>query len=144
MINNVNLLKTKRIWTVMGLVFTFGIICSGCSKNSEVKSSQYYVKYEVKSSTIYIGGKLNVEITTENNKKTTILIPTRTPWETVVGPVKKGFKASLKVNDTGNNFGHLKLYTQISVSKEDSPFALKKIDSSDEPRTSVETNYTID
>ena len=131
-------------WIIWGLVFTFGIINWGCSKDGEKNSDEYYVKYEINSSTIYTGGKLNVELNAEENQNITLQINTRSKWETVIGPVKKGFKASLKVSEAGNNYGHLKLYTQISVSKNGSPFALKEIDGSDVPRTSVEINYTID
>lgn len=145
-----NRFKTSIIWSTLGFVLAFGIVSSGCSVssgNSEddaANSSEYYVKYMVDSDTIYFGGKLDVKVTDENNQKTTIQIPAKKPWEIVIGPLKKGFKATLEVNEIGNNHGHLKLYTQIFVSKDGSPFALKKIDQSDNPRTSVEIDYTID
>ncbi|MEK0338407.1 MAG: hypothetical protein QQN41_13335, partial [Nitrosopumilus sp.] len=55
--------KSKTQWWRMGLIwgfiFTFGIINFGCDKeNEEIVSDEYYVKYEVNSSTIYVGGKL--------------------------------------------------------------------------------------
>jgi DnaJ-class molecular chaperone len=135
--------KYARLGIIPILIFVFGLLNVGCSKNKS-KSDDYYIKYEVKSSTIYIGGKLNIELTNENNQKTTMQIPTRTPWEAIIGPVKKGFNATLKVNEAGNNYGQLKIDTQISVSKNDSPFAIKEINNSNDPRTSVEINYKID
>jgi hypothetical protein len=146
--NKLNKIQPNARWgrtlVIWGLIFAFGIIHWGCSKGDETNSDEYYVKYEVNSSTIYTGGKLDVELNAEDNQNISLQINTRSNWEIVIGPVKKGFKASLKVSEVGNNYGHLKLYTQISVSKNGSPFALKEIDGSDVPRTSVDINYTID
>ncbi|MEZ4892811.1 MAG: hypothetical protein R3A50_09800 [Saprospiraceae bacterium] len=131
-------------WILWVCVFSLGIINFGCCKDEETGTDEYYVKYEVNSSTIYLGGKLNVELNAENNQNISLQINTRSEWETVIGPVNKGFQASLKVSEAGNNYGHLMLYSQISVSKNGSPFALKVIDDSDVPRTSVEIMYRID
>ncbi|ATL47213.1 hypothetical protein COR50_08475 [Chitinophaga caeni] len=128
-------------------IITCAILNISCKKESQgdsLNSDEYYVKYEVNSSTIYTGGKLSVILNAENNQAFTFTINTRSAWETIIGPVKRGFKASLNVNEIGNNYGHLKLFTQISVSKNDSPFALKKINSSDTPRISTQIDYTID
>jgi hypothetical protein len=59
-------------------------------------------------------------------------------------PVSKGFNASMSVMAQGNTFDKLKLYTNIYVSKNGSPFSLKKSDGSDEPRDFVQISYTID
>ena len=58
--------------------------------------------------------------------------------------VKKGFTATLQVNKWGSADSQLKLYTKISVSKNGSPFALKKIDGSDTPRNYAQIIYAID
>jgi hypothetical protein len=142
-LRRVSCIKTIQL-TACILFMGFLFSCENGNDSNDIDNDEYYVKYEVNSSTIYIGGKLNVTINTENNTNTTILINTRSAWETVIGPVKKGFNSKLQVSETGTNYGHLKLYTQISVSKNNGPFALKKIDGSDTPRTSVELNYTID
>ena len=71
----------------------------------------------------------------------TLTINQNALWETIIGPVQKGFNATLKVS---SQYYDLKLYTNIYVSKNDSPFALKKIDGSDTPRDSVQISYTID
>ena len=141
--------KSKAQWWRMGLIwgfiFTFGILNFGCEKCDEISDSdEYYVKYEVSSTTIYFGGKLDVTINTENNENMTITIPHRILWETIIGPVQKGFNATLEVDSGGENTTQLRLYTQISVSKNGSPFALKKIDGSDTPRDFVQISYTID
>ncbi len=132
---------------ILVLIFSFTLINWACKKEDKTNVNvpdEYYVKYEVNSSTIYTGGKLNVSLNSEKNQNTSTIINTRSPWETVIGPVKKGFNATLGVAKEGNADNHLKLYVQITVSKNGSPFALKEIDGSDTPRNSVQINYTID
>ena len=143
------LLKTKVQWWHLaifyGIIAILGILNFGCDDgNGTSVPDEYYVKYEVNSSTIYTGGKLIVIINTEKNTPPTISINTRTQWEAIIGPVQKGFNATLDVSKEGTADSHLTLYTQISVSKSGSPFALKKIDGSDTPRNTVQINYTID
>jgi hypothetical protein len=102
------------------------------------------VKYKVSSTTIYSGAKLDVTINTENNQNITLIVNQGTQWETVIGPVQKGFNATLKAIATGETYNQLRLYSEIHVNKNDSPFALKEIDGSDTPRDSVQISYTID
>ena len=140
--------KSKAKWLLMGLVWglivAIGFINSGCDNGNEIDPDEYYIKYEVNSTTIYSGGKLDVTINTETNVPMTITIDQRTLWETIVGPVDKGFIASLNVTAIGDTNNQLKLYTNIYVSKNNSPFALKKSDGSDSPRDYVQISYTID
>ena len=124
----------------------FCTVFIACKKDSTepTNNDEYYVKYEVESSSIYSGGTLNVVLIAEKYQNTAFTINTRSPWETVIGPVKKGFVANLSVSEIEPNYGWLTLQTQISVSKNGSPFAIKQIDDSGTPRTSVQTSYTID
>jgi hypothetical protein len=134
--------KTQTSFRIIALLIIalIAIYSSGCSKDDD---NEYYVKYEVDSKTIYYGGKLNVTVKTEANTNATYIIDTRSKWEIIVGPVRKGFNATLHVEQKGSD-NHLKLYTQISVSKNGDPFVLKSIDGSDEPRDSVYLNYKIE
>jgi hypothetical protein len=132
-----------RLGLFWGLIIGVGIIYSGCSKKAEINNDEYYVKYDVNSTTIYIG-KLNVVINAENNQSQNFTINSNAPWEVVIGPVKKGFESNLSVSEIGSNYGHLTIYPQISVSKNSSPFALKQNDNSDIPRSSAQISYTID
>jgi hypothetical protein len=118
------------------------IVFSGCKKNSN-NTDQYYVKYEVSSSTIYYGGKLEVSLRNDFNQIIKDTINTRSPWELTFGPVPIGFNANIQVNEISNNNGHLTLQSQISVSKNSSAFAVKSSDNSTSPRTSVFLDYTI-
>lgn len=137
---------------LLAFIFLIGISNFSCTKktdtnndiNNNTNNDQYYVKYEVNSSTIYFGGTLNVILKGEDNINKNFTINTRSPWETTIGPVKKGFTANLSVNEITNNYGQLKLQAKISVNKNGSPFAVKQNDDSNTPRTSVQINYTID
>ena len=143
--------KSKVRWWFIFAIFGIVFVFTSCEKENncdnvyeENGNDEYYVKYEVNSSTIYTGGKLDVIINTENNETMPIIINKRVLWETVIGPVKKGFNATLKVSSPTETHNKLKLYTKIYVSKNNSPFALKKNNGSDVPRDFVQINYTID
>lgn len=143
--------KPKRIfkWSCQPIIFVIslliGLSTTSCEKDDGTNpNDEYYVRYEVNSSTIYSGGKLDLTIRTEENKDLTLVINQRTRHETIIGPVEKGFNSSMKVEAQGNTFDKLKLYTNIYVSKNGSPFALKKNDGSDNPRDIVQLSYTID
>ena len=130
---------------LLSLLFTIANCSKNCDEeNDEIVSDIYYVKYEVNSSTIYYGGKLDVRIKKEDNLHTTYVVDQRTLWEATIGPVQKGFIADLKVEAQSETYDKLKLYTNIYVSKNDSPFALKESDGSDTPRDFVHIDYTID
>jgi hypothetical protein len=137
--------RKSLIW---GFILAIGIINFGCEKKCDIDDSEeyaeYYVKYEVSSTTIYYGGKLDVILNSEKNQETAYIINQRQTWEAIIGPVQKGFVATLKVNATGNTYNQLRLYTNIYVSKNGSPFALKNSDGSDIRRDEVQLNYTID
>ena len=137
-----------RMGFIWGFILAFSIINIGCNKkDSDTKvPDEYYIKYEVKSTTTYGGnkGKMDVTLNSETNKPIIITIGQGALQETIIGPVQKGFKATLNVSAIGETYELLKIYTNIYVSKNGSPFALKKIDGSDTPRDNVNVNYTID
>jgi hypothetical protein len=127
---------------LLALLVAFQFNC----KKSQVKDV-YYVRYEVESQTIYTGGKLNVQISNENGNLP-LVINQRQSWETTIGPVSKGFKATLNVTKQGwdgiSAENHLKLYLRIQVSKNNEPFALKEINGSDSPRATASIDYVLE
>lgn len=133
----------KTLFYSITLLLFVAISFVNCSRD-ESEPDDYYVKYEVTSSTIYSGGTLNVQVNDVNNQKSNFVIPTKTPWQITVGPVKKGFEANLNVTEIGTNYGRLTLQTKISVSKNNGPFAIKYNDDSSTPRTNVNSSYKID
>ena len=143
-----NLISKSQWWqkgSMLVLIISLGIINTGCDKENEIEIfDEYYIKYEVSSSTIYYGGKLDITLNTENDIPTIITIRSNSTWETIIGPVNKGFYASLEAVSLSKTYNQLRLYSTIYVSKNGSPFALKKINGSDKPRDSLQINYTID
>jgi|LauGreDrversion4_2_1035121.scaffolds.fasta_scaffold63314_2 hypothetical protein len=130
-----------KIISLLVIVLTF----TGCRK-SEMQD-EYYIKYQVESTTVYYGGKLNVVISNESGSLP-LIIPQRENWETTIGPVKKGHVASLNVTKSGwdgqTSETQLRLYLRILVSKNNSPFALKQINGSETPRATASATYTLE
>jgi len=82
-------------------LFLLAICFSACDKGNTEQNvaDEYYVKYEMNSSSLpYTGGTQSITINAENNKEMNFVINTGTPWETVIGPVKKGFNAQLMLS----------------------------------------------
>lgn len=137
-------LKLTNLSIYFVLIALLALTILNCSNRDESIPDEYYVKYEVNSSTIYSGGTLNVSINDVNNKRTNFVINTRTPWEIIAGPFKKGFMADITVSEITNNYGRLTIQTKISVSKNNGPFAIKNNDDSTIPRTQTQLSYIID
>jgi hypothetical protein len=131
----------KKVLTI----FLFGLLAGGCEKSQE--NDEYYVKYQVESSTIYFGGKLNVQFS-DINGSIPLVINQRENWETTIGPVQKGYIASISATKQGwdgiTAENHLKLYLRIQVSKNNGPFTLKQLNGSDTPRATASTQYMLE
>lgn len=140
-------MKTRGLysfyWILVIAFFGMLLLSTACNKDDDSDPDEYYVKYEVNSSTIYFNQKLEVIINSETGSPISFSIDQNALWETIIGPVQKDFNATLSVTNLGVE-DKSALYTNISVSKNDSPFALKASDGSDTPRNYVELNYTID
>ena len=133
-----------RLIVICGFLLAYLTFISGCKKENTTDPNEYYVKYEVNSSTIYYGGKLNVTINDENGSNKSFTIDQRVPWDVVIGPVEKGFEAEMLVQAIGNTQDKLKLYANLYVSKNNGPFALKESNGSDSPRNNAQLSYIID
>jgi hypothetical protein len=142
------LTKQSKLFVAWVFIFMFGLAIQGCKDegivNDAVAPDEYYVKYELTSTGVQGGRKLDLTLRDENSATLNITIDQKTNWETIIGPVSKGFSASLKAVSTSETNYNLRLYSKIQVSKNGSPFALKAIDGSDTPRGSVELSYKID
>ena len=121
-------------------ILTIGIISFGCQCDCEETADQYYVKYEVISTTANNAYMLHATVNNEKNNDVNFTFAAGSQWETIIGPVQKGFNASLGVSAPTTIIFHLKIY----VSKNDSPFAIKANDSSETSRTSGQLSYAID
>lgn len=127
----------------LNLILLLIVFSPSCKKtDTTVKKDRYYIKYEVNSTSVYSGGKLIVDVKDKDSIQT-FIINTKNQWETNIGPVEEGFDATLGVVKSGSTDLSLKLYVQISVSVNNEPFVLKKLDGSDTPRSSVNINYKV-
>ena len=125
---------------VLLVILAFGIISFGCEKCEECDPDEYYIKYAVAVQTIYMGVALDIVMTNEYNETTPI--STTGSWNMTIGPVEKGFNASLSAA-TEREISSTILITKIYVSKNDGPFAEKASGESDTSEP-VQIDYTID
>lgn len=128
------------------LLLLIGLLFYGCDRDNIIDNDEYYVKYSLTSTTIYYGGKLDVNINTGTGSQL-LNVSQRTKWETTIGPVKKGFNSSLNIKkqdwDGKATENHLALTAKIELSKKGSPFYMVKIDDSSTPRATCEIKYVI-
>lgn len=110
------------------------LIFISCSKGEEAQAQQYYIKYEVESGSLYYHDPYTIEYAGLDGMVTIKTIAG--PWEVTVGPVNKGFHATLNASfDDAGKYGMLYLYNKasISVSKADEPFVQKAYDEEAHP-----------
>jgi hypothetical protein len=127
-LKQVILVNTLMIISVL-TIFTF----SSCNKkemdnNETVLNDNYYVKYIISSSYPRIFS--NWSVTTPDGKYTKNDYQTR-HWEQTYGPVKKGFKCEVQVENGEPTI-------EIYVSKNQESFALKTT------KIGMSASYTID
>ena len=136
---NFNLCVMKKI-AALSILF-LGLFFVSCDSDpDDVFKDEYYVKYVVDGSNRQ-QRVLDVRIKSELDRNISFEINNNAPWEKIIGPVNKGFKAYVGVNANG---GAQVIHSEIYVSKNSGPFALKKKDDSSEVRNGVSIEYTID
>lgn len=129
----------NKVFTIICIV-ALGIVSFGCQCDCEDANDEYYVKYEVISTTANNAYTLHATVNNEKDNDVSFTFAAGSEWETIIGPVQKGFNATLGISAEASIIFHLK----IDVSKNDSPFAIKANDSSETFRTSGQLSYTID
>ena len=137
--------KMKKVILVLAVLFT-AVSFTSCESDDEdfpvEKNDEYYVKYIVKSQTIYSTSKI-AEIKMENNSIEEFTFNNGN-WEMTIGPVKKGFNASFDArHDTSQFLARTYIDVEIHVSKNNDPFALKANDNSTDVRMSASASYTV-
>jgi len=135
--------KTSVYLLLPGMLMLIFIALQSSCKKENSPSPQYYVKYHVKSSTIYVGVTLTAVIKDESNNYVTYSINSGN-WEVTIGPVEAGFTAYFQVYHPGDSHGQLKLFPSIYVSMDNGPFTLECTDDSNVYRDEVEITYTIE
>ena len=115
----------------------------GCSGDEidEVVTSEYYVKYYVQINNVYSEySQVYISYSLPNNKTETIIYGEtgkKLIKEFIIGPFKYTDKLNLAVSKTDERYRITSIGTEILVSKNNSPFALKKYGNSN-------IEYTID
>jgi len=137
-------------WSIIITLSIFSVSCDkpivNDSNNDDADTikvvDEYYVKYEVDSKSIYITSRYS-QINSDKNTTYDFTFSS-SPWETTMGPVKKGFTARLKAGYTSASINNSSIGAKIYICKNNGPFALKKFDLSSADRTLVEISYVID
>lgn len=137
-----NLVLAVLHWPAFILIAIMILGCNDDSNMTPANEDEYYVRYEIDSESSYPTTRY-VTLNLDNNISNTFNFRSTT-WETIIGPVKKGFTAKLLGGYTDQTITNSYIDAKIHVSKNNSPFALKKFNVSSSPRTLVEVNYTID
>ena len=91
---------------LFGLIVAIGIINSGCQSDFEETVDQYYVKYEVISTTVYRSSMFYATVNNEKNNDLNYSFAGGSQWEIIIGPVQKGFTASIGVRVEDNDLGN--------------------------------------
>jgi hypothetical protein len=122
----------------------------GCSKKSSTSENEYYVKYVIDGkSSIQQNSPTGLKITLINEGKVAVdyIRPSRGSNEFTIGPVKKGFTASLTGLNMcpATNSCPTLMDLQIFVSQNNGPFVLKKEDiNSATYRSNTQISHTIE
>jgi hypothetical protein len=138
----------KNILVIYINLSLFFLIC--CSKKNSASENEYYVKYVIDGrSSIQQNSPTGLKVTLINEGKVAVdyIRPSRGSNEFTIGPVKKGFIASLAglnmcpVTNSCYTFMDL----QIFISQNNGPFVLKKEDvNSATYRNTAQITYTIE
>lgn len=111
----------------------------GCNKSEteiNIKTANYYVKYEATTNTKYSGTVLSVDV---NTAEGVLTFKGGKVFEQTFGPYPKGFVASIEGRDI--SYGSPTVIVSISVARGQEPFALKATNSG---KQTASATYTID
>ncbi|HKK88546.1 MAG TPA: hypothetical protein VJ917_06825 [Saprospiraceae bacterium] len=129
-------------------IFFFALSCLliSCIEDCECERppDEFYVKYEISSSTIYRGREMEIEIKDEDGMDLDFTIEQGQDWTLTIGPVPKGFEATLYAVATSDTADRLTLNARIYIGKNGDPFALKARNESDETRDSVYLAHVVE
>lgn len=98
---------------------------SSCGKNGAQEDSRYYVRYTGETSTLHIV-ETTYTVATDTGIDTYKTTGSRSDYSVTIGPVKKGFKASIAcMCDETESYYIKSQRVTIEVSKDGEPFAQK-------------------
>jgi len=131
---------------LFGLIVAIGILNFGCQCDCEDATDEYYVKYEVIGTTVYGSSMFYATVNNEKNNDLNYSFAGGSQWELIIGPVQKGFTASIDVRVEDNELGSVRVEfaLNIYVSKNNGPYTIKALDTTVLPRDRGQNSYTID
>ena len=139
----------KRIVFLLLLLMSATFVFVSCSKddnedvvNNIEEDTRYYVKYEVKITSLHTGVYRTYTFNTENGEQVekTKNSSRTTAWEGTYGPVKKGFLAKFTCKIDGSELDNT-CQARIYVSREKEPFVVKAESSG---TNKINISYKID
>jgi len=118
----------KKIKMKRQLLFIIALLCTvftmfSCSNDDDENTDAYYIKYEACVTANTDEAQNIVGLATPAGNAYSTIIGSTNSWQATYGPVSKGFEASM----TASRFENSSYHTfRISVSKNNSPFVVKK------------------
>lgn len=111
-------------WRYFLLAACLGVLMS-CEKDAGKDEARYYVKYTGETSTLHIV-ETTYTVATDTGIDTYKTTGSRSDYSVTIGPVKKGFKASIAcMCDETESYYIKSQRVTIEVSKDGEPFAQK-------------------
>jgi len=113
-------MKVKTIIKIIAILFV-AVVFSSCSDDDQ--ADEYYIKYEASVAANTDEAQNIVGLATPAGNAYSTITGSTDLWQATYGPVSKGFEASM----TASRFENSSYHTfRISVSKNNSPFVVKK------------------
>ncbi len=145
---NIMRVENFKLFCINGLIALFFVLFfTTCKKEIVENKDEYYVKYIIDGKSSIQQSKtdgLKVTLTNENSVLVDYIRSNRGAIEFIVGPVTKGFKATLVgANVCCVNCCYIKPSLQIFLSENNGPFVLKKEESVTQYTDKVQIDYTI-
>ena len=120
-------------------LFLLSIVAFGCK---ETNLDEYYVRYEVTTSTIYRNPEI-IEVTINDESGNQQTYAPDKSFDIFIGPVNKGFNALLIATPV-STATPADIFLTISVYKNVGPFAQKATNSGTQNSGPIELSYTVE
>ena len=115
-------MKLKYLFFLVSIVLTLNL--SSCSDDNEPKSTstEYYVKYELKTTSVHTYKTIDVTVYTEKGLTTTT-VPRN--WEGTFGPFTQLENLKFSIRCNGDYYGLSTYNGRISICRGNQPYILK-------------------
>ncbi|MBR5174302.1 MAG: hypothetical protein IKW89_00045 [Bacteroidales bacterium] len=129
--------KSKEILSALLLAAACLVLLASCGKDGGGEEARYYVKYTGETSTVHIV-ETTYTVATDTGTDSYKTTGASSDYSVTIGPVKKGFQASISCRIVGeSDYGVKSQRVTIEASRGGEPFAQKAAGTS-------QASYTID